>query len=141
MPFTRITLRQGYSDAQLARLSDIVHRCLTEEFTVPPDDHFQVIETLPANQRVFARHYLSGARSNDFMLFQIVAGRPRTRMQKQNFYRVLSERLQQELAINPDDVMVIIQNNQSDDWSFSNGEIYDPQAQRRTCPGAADQEE
>ncbi|MBD8451139.1 tautomerase family protein [Serratia rubidaea] len=127
MPFTRITLRQGYSDAQLARLSDILHRCLTEEFAVPPDDRFQVIETLPANQRVFSRHYLSGARSDDFMLFQIIAGKPRTRTQKQNFYRALSERLQQELSINPDDVMVIVQNNQPDDWSFSNGEIYAPQ--------------
>lgn len=48
MPFTRITLRQGYSDAQIAQISDILQQSLEDEFVVPPHDRFQVFETLPA---------------------------------------------------------------------------------------------
>ncbi|AYM92943.1 MULTISPECIES: tautomerase family protein [Serratia] len=127
MPFSRITLRQGYSETQLQKISDILHQSLTEEFDVPPDDRFQVIDTLPASQRIFDRHYQSGERSDNFILFQIIAGKPRTVGQKQSFYRVLSERLNRGLNIHPDDVMVIIQFNNAADWSFSNGRMY--------CPG------
>lgn len=126
MPLTRITLRQGYSDAVLAQISDLLHQTLVDEFAVPPDDRFQIIETLPDTQRRFDRHYLSGSRSPDFMLFHIVAGKPRTSEQKQNFYRALSERLHTSLAIHPDDVMVVIQFNSAGEWSFSRGEMYRP---------------
>ncbi len=126
MPLTRITLRQGYSDAVLGQISDLLHQTLVGEFAVPPDDRFQIIETLPDAQRSFDRHYLSGTRSEDFMLFHIVAGKPRTSQQKQNFYHVLSERLHTLLGIHPDDVMVVIQFNSAEEWSFSRGEMYRP---------------
>ncbi len=48
MPFTRIILRQGYSDAQLTQISDILQQSLEDEFDVPPGDRFQVFEELPA---------------------------------------------------------------------------------------------
>lgn len=126
MPFTRITLGEHYDDEQLAKISEILHQSLTGQFAVPLKDKFQVFERLPASQRVFDRQYLSGKRSDNFILFQITAGKARTSEQKQNFYHQLSERLHQELAIHPDDVMVIIQFNQTDDWSFSNGQMYCP---------------
>ncbi len=126
MPMTRITLRQGYSDTRLGEISDILHQSLIDEFAVPEHDRFQIIETLPDAQRSFDRHYLSGTRSHDFMLFHVVAGKPRTSEQKQNFYRVLSERLHTLLAIDPDDVMVVIQFNSAQEWSFSRGEMYRP---------------
>ena len=126
MPLTRITLRQGVSDAALSQISDILHQALVNEFNVPADDRFQIIETLPDAQRSFDRHYLSGSRSHDFILFHIVAGKPCTTEQKQTFYRVLSERLHTLLGIQPDDVMVVIQFNSAEEWSFSRGEMYQP---------------
>lgn len=126
MPFTRITLGENYSERQLEEISSILHQSLTEEFAVPPDDRFQVIEIIPAKQRIFDRHYQSGNRSDNFILFQIIAGKVRSQTQKQNFYRVLNARLHEVLAIHPDDVMVIIQFNHAGDWSFSNGQMYCP---------------
>ena len=123
MPFTRITLRQGYSDAQITQVSDILQQSLEEAFDVPPFDCFQVFEALPANQRVFDRHYKSGGRSDNFIQFHLLAGKPRSREQKQNLCRVLCERLQNALGIHPDDVMVMIQFNTADEWSFSNGRM------------------
>jgi hypothetical protein len=78
---------------------------------------------LPACQRVFDIHYLSGGRSDNFVLFQVTAGRPRSRDQKQRFYHALCAALQVEMAIDPDDVMIIIQFNSTEEWSFSGGRM------------------
>lgn len=123
MPFTRITLRQRYNEAALHQISMLLQQALVEEFDVPEHDCFQVIEMLPASQRVFDRHYLSGGRSDNFVLFQVTAGRPRSRQQKQRFYHALCAALQAEMAIDPDDVMIIIQFNSTEEWSFSGGQM------------------
>ena len=123
MPFTRITLRQGYSDAQIAQISDILQQSLEDEFVVPLHDRFQVFETLPANQRVFDSRYYSAGRSENFIQFHIFAGKPRSPAQKRNLCRTLCERLNTKMNISPDDVMVMIQFNTADDWSFSNGQM------------------
>lgn len=123
MPFTRIILRQGYSDAQITQISDILQQSLEAEFAVPAGDRFQIFEPLPAWQRVFDRHYQSGGRSDNFIQFHILAGKPRSHEQKQNLCGALCERLHATLDIHPDDVMVMIQFNTADDWSFSGGRM------------------
>lgn len=123
MPVTRLTLRQGYSDAALSRLSGLLQQALVAEFDVPAQDCFQIIEMLPASQRVFDRYYLSGGRSDNFVLFQITAGRPRSRQQKQQFYHSLCMALQREMGINPDDVMIVMHFNSAEEWSFSGGRM------------------
>ena len=128
MPITRITLGQGYSEARLQQISALLHQTLVAEFAVPVDDCFQLIELLPASQRIYNRYYLSEGRSEDFILFQITAGRPRSRQQKQRFYQQLCASLHSTLGIDPDDVMVIIQFNTASDWSFSNGRMLSQEA-------------
>lgn len=123
MPFTRISLRQDYSDAHLMQISDILQQSLEEEFAVPPGDRFQIFEALPARLRRFDHHYKSGGRSDNFIQFHILTGKPRSFEQKQNLCRVLCERLHDCLKISPDDVMVMIQFNTSDEWSFSKGQM------------------
>ncbi|WP_342774673.1 tautomerase family protein [Kluyvera ascorbata] len=43
--------------------------------------------------------------------------------QKSHLCRTLCERLNTKMNISPDDVMVMIQFNTTDDWSFSNGQM------------------
>ncbi|HCD3061295.1 TPA: tautomerase family protein, partial [Klebsiella pneumoniae] len=50
-----------------------------------------------------------------FVLFHIFAGKPRSRAQKQELYRRLCARLDDEMAVSPQDVMVVIQFNQLED--------------------------
>ncbi len=121
MPFTRITLHQNYSDAQIKQISDILQQSLEDEFAVPPNDRFQIFERLPDSLYVFDRHYKSGGRSNRFIQFHILAGKPRSFGQKKNFCRTLCERLHTTMDISMDDVMVMMQFNTADEWSFSKG--------------------
>lgn len=123
MPLTRITLCDGTSEARIAHISDILHRTLVETFDVPAHDRFQIVEKLPAAQRIYDPHYLSGGRSDDFILFTLLAGKPRSTAQKAAFCRTLTQRLAAQLDLPPDDVMVVIQFNTAGDWSFSKGEM------------------
>lgn len=129
MPLTRITIRAGYDDEWTARLSALFHQTLVDEFAVPAADKFQFIDVLPDARRIVDPLYLSGGRSADFVLFHIFAGKPRSAQQKKRLYRRLCDRLQAELGIAPDDVMVVIQFNHTDDWSFSRGEMLAGQAE------------
>ncbi|TDN56534.1 tautomerase family protein [Scandinavium goeteborgense] len=124
MPLTRIVCRDTLSEEVLAIISDTLHDCLVREFAVPAQDKFQIFERLPASQRVYDRHYLSGGRSDDFILVLITAGKPRSTEQKRQFYQALSAGLSEKVGISPEDVMVTIQFNQAEDWSFSRGEQY-----------------
>ncbi|WP_312064393.1 tautomerase family protein [Pantoea septica] len=123
MPLTRITLCDRTSEARIAQISDILHRTLVETFDVPAQDRFQIVEKLPATRRIYDLHYLSGGRSDDFILFTLLAGRPRSATQKAAFCRTLTQQLTAQLAVRPDDVMVVIQFNTAGDWSFSKGEM------------------
>lgn len=128
MPLTRIVLQEGRSEQALRTLSTLLHDTLVAEFAVPPNDCFQVIETLPAGRLIYDRHYLTGTRSDNFILFLITAGKPRSREQKQNLYRALASRLHESLGIHPDDVMIVIQFTTADDWSFGGGRMFTPEA-------------
>jgi len=121
MPLTRISLARGKPPEYLRALSDSLHRALVEAFDVPPDDRFQAIHQHEPGELAFDRHYLGGPRSEDFVLFQVTAGRPRSTGTKQAFYRRLVERLAEAPGVRPEDVMVVISTTQLDDWSFAGG--------------------
>lgn len=121
MPYARISLLKGKPPEYLRALSNGLHRALVESFGVPPDDRFQVIHQLEPEELVFDRHYLCGPRSADFVLIAITAGRPRDTRTKQAFYGRLVELLQDAPGIRSQDVMVVINTTQPDEWSFGDG--------------------
>ena len=121
MPLTRISLLRGKSPEYLGALSDSLHRALVEAFDVPADDRFQVFNPREPEELVFDRNYLGGPRSDDFTLFEITAGRPRSTETKKTFYRRLVALLAQSPGLRPEDVMAIITTTGRDDWSFANG--------------------
>ncbi|RRY82769.1 tautomerase family protein, partial [Klebsiella pneumoniae] len=116
MPLTRISLGTAWRPAEFAQLSALFHECLVAEFDVPSADRFQFIERAADEQHIYDPHYLSEGRSARFVLFHIFAGKPRSRAQKQGLYRRLCARLDDEMAVSPQDVMVVIQFNQLEDW-------------------------
>ncbi|WNG14213.1 tautomerase family protein [Cystobacter fuscus] len=121
MPLARISLRRGRSPAFLKALSDNVHRALVEAFEVPPDDRFQIIHQHEPEELIFDRHYLCGPRSDNYVLVCITAGRHRTSAVKQAFYRRLAELLADAPGIQPEDVMVVVNTTEAEDWSFGRG--------------------
>jgi phenylpyruvate tautomerase PptA (4-oxalocrotonate tautomerase family) len=131
MPFTRISLLKGKPPEYLSAVSDSLHRALVEAFDVPADDRFQLIHQQAPGELVFDRAYLGGPRSDDFMLFAVTAGRPRSAEVKQAFYRRLVALLSESPGVRPEDVMVVISTTNPEDWSFSGGRPWTFEAQPR----------
>lgn len=125
MPFTRITVRHGWSEADLKVLSDTLHEMLVAEFNVPLRDRFQVIEVLPEQSLIYDAHYLSEGRSERYVLLHIVAGKTRSEAQKRKTYQGLSEEFHKRLQLSPADLMIIIQHTNAEDWSFSGGKMFE----------------
>jgi phenylpyruvate tautomerase PptA (4-oxalocrotonate tautomerase family) len=121
MPFTRISLLRGKSPDYIAKLSDTFHRAMIETFDVPAADRFHIVHQCAPGELIFDRDYFGGPRSDDYVLFDVTIGKPRTAKVKQAFYRRVVELLTESLDLQPADVMIVITTTQREDWSFSNG--------------------
>src|SRR5260370_35697464 len=104
---------------------------MVETFDVPAADRFQAIHQHEPGELVFDRNYLGGPRSDDFVLFAISTGKPRTSQARHAFYKRLVDRLAEAPGIRPQDVMVIITTSIQDEWSFSDGVAWGTQAGSR----------
>ena len=102
-------------------MSALFHECLVAEFDVPSADKFQFIEQAADEQRIYDLNYLSDGTQRPLRAVSYFRRKPRSRAQKQGLYRRLCARLDDEMAVSPQDVMVVIQFNQLEDWSFSAG--------------------
>ncbi len=128
MPYVRISLLKGKNTDYIKNLSDGIHQSLVESFEVPVDDRFQVIHQHDPHELIFDRHYMSGPRSDNYVLICITAGRVRSTKVKQAFYKNLVERLDKLISIRPEDIMVVINTTQADEWSFGMGKSIVPPA-------------
>lgn len=126
MPFVRIMTGDRYSERQQKQISDILHQALTETFAVPAQDRFHFFECFAARNRYIDRYYLSTGRTERAILFNIIAGKPRSNEQKAALYRQLAAQLNEKMGIEGGDVMVVIQFTAAEDWSFSGGKRYHP---------------
>lgn len=89
---------------------------------MPANDRFLAFNQLEKGEFVFDRNYLGGPRSDDFILFEVTGGKPRSTATKQGFYRRLVELLANSPGVRPEDVMVVISiASGREDWSFSGG--------------------
>ncbi|MCW4783750.1 tautomerase family protein [Enterobacter chuandaensis] len=126
MPFVRIMTGDCYTEMQKKQISDILHQALTETFAVPAQDRFHFFECFAARDRYIDRYYLSTGRTEGAILFNIIAGKPRSNEQKAALYRQLATQLNEKMGIEGGDVMVVIQFTAAEDWSFSGGKRYHP---------------
>lgn len=127
MPVTHIAISEARFGQWHAQISIDLQQALVDHFSVPPGDCFQLFDCYSPRQRVFDPDYLcgtEGGRSDDYLLFQITAGKARSPHQKQAFYQHLVARLEQSLGISPHNIMVVIAFTAPEDWSFGCGKMF-----------------
>ena len=120
MPLVRISLLQG-PDGFGRKVGAVVYRTMVDTIGVPPNDNFQVITEHSRDTLVFDRTYLGIARTDGFVSIQITMSEGRSVEKKRLLYRTLAERLQRELNVRPEDVMVSLVEVKKENWSFGNG--------------------
>ena len=121
MPLVRISLLQG-PDGFGRKVGAVVYRTMVDTIGVPPNDNFQVITEHSRDTLVFDRGYLGIERTDGFISIQITMSEGRSLQKKRLLYRTLVERLQRELNVRPEDVMINLVEVKKENWSFGLGE-------------------
>lgn len=127
MPFVRISLPKKLSQETKNNISISIHESLIQEFNIPQDDYFHIIEELETTQIKFPKNYLDIAHTENIIYVQITAGQGRTKEQKEKLYGQIATRISNTTEILKSDIIIILlENNGNENWSFGNGEIQEP---------------
>lgn len=121
MPLVRIALRQGKSAAYRRAVADAVHEAMVEAIRVPRDDRFQIVTEHDADGLIVDRSFLGVERSDDAVVVQISLRKGRSPELKQALYKRIAEKLADAPGLRPEDVMVVLSENDLADWSFGKG--------------------
>jgi phenylpyruvate tautomerase PptA (4-oxalocrotonate tautomerase family) len=120
MPLIRFDLLEGRTEAELKTLLDAAHEAMLEAFKVPAGDRYQIVTEHKPSRMIVEDTGLGIPRTRDVVVVQVFT-RPRSQEAKQDFYRLLTEKLQAACGIAPSDVMVSCMVNSDADWSFGHG--------------------
>ena len=119
MPFVEIFTAQERPVAARRALADAVHDALVETVGIPRDDRFQAL--LPTSELIYDVGYLGVERSPAFTLVRVTLRRGRSTELKRALYRAIVHKAQAATGLRPEDVLVVLVENDAPDWSFGGG--------------------
>lgn len=127
MPFVRISLPKYFSQETKDNVSLSIHYAMIQEFNIPESDYFHIIEELEPKQIKFPKIYLEVPHTSDIVYIQIIVGKGRTEKQKMSLYKEIADRIADSTTITKNNIiMVLVENEGKQNWSFGNGEIQEP---------------
>jgi phenylpyruvate tautomerase PptA (4-oxalocrotonate tautomerase family) len=129
MPLVRITVAQGTPAATRRAIADGVHAALVECANVPPDDRFQVVEQVPAEDLAYDRSYLGITRTG-VVVVQVFLNQGRTTEVKRALYARVADALE-AAGVPRGNVLINLVEVQRENWSFGNGAMSYPPAEPR----------
>jgi phenylpyruvate tautomerase PptA (4-oxalocrotonate tautomerase family) len=120
MPLLKIDVIEGRSEEELKKLLDAIHGAMLAAFNVPERDRYQIVHEHPAAEMRIEDTGLSIPRTERIVVVQVTT-RPRSRVEKQNFYELLCRELNRCCGIKASDIVVSVTQNADEDWSFGYG--------------------
>ena len=121
MPLVRISFLKGKPKGFGKKVADVVYRTMIETMNVPPKDNFQLITEHDADTLIYDPEYLGISRTDGLIVVQITLNEGRTVELKKTFYKMLAERLNQELGVRMEDVFISLIEVKKESWSFGKG--------------------
>ena len=121
MPLVEISVSERRPPAERRKLADAVHQALVRTVSIPEGDRFQLVRTFAAEDAFIDPTYLGVARSPDFVIVRITLRQGRSNAVKRALYQAVASGAASAAGIRPEDVMVILVENDSIDWSFGKG--------------------
>jgi 4-oxalocrotonate tautomerase len=122
VPFVRIDLRRGKDAAYRRSLSNAVQQALVEVLGVPRDNRFHIIAEHEADGLLYDPLYGGMERTEEIVFVQITLRRGRPREARQALHRAIVEQMARAPGVRPQDVVIILVENDAVDWSFGNGD-------------------
>jgi phenylpyruvate tautomerase PptA (4-oxalocrotonate tautomerase family) len=123
MPLITLTVRKPKSAEFKGKVLDAVHASLVSS-GVPDTDKFQRVLELDAADFRFDPAYpdVAGARTEDFVLIEILWSVGRSVKVKKKLLAELMDRLR-TAGLDPENVMVVFKETSWENWAFSGGRI------------------
>jgi phenylpyruvate tautomerase PptA (4-oxalocrotonate tautomerase family) len=121
MPLVRISLMKDRPAGLGKEIGSVIYRAMVDTINVPPHDNFQIITEHDRDHLVYDSEYLNIPRTTDVVFIQITLNEGRTVEMKKAFYQTLAERLNQELGLRMEDVLINLVEVKKENWSFGNG--------------------
>ena len=121
MPFVQIYLGDHLTQKNKKDISLAIHQSLMDNFHIPADDYFQVINAVAAGDILYPGSYFGVPHSPNLLYIRITARSGRTVEMKQSLYKNIAERIAAATPVSADDVVIIFVENESADWSFGRG--------------------
>ena len=122
MPLVRISLRQGKSADFGKKIGAVVYQTMVDTINVPIHDNFQIITEHDADGLIYDTEYQNILRTDEVVFIQITLNEGRTVEMKKTFYKTLAERLNQELGLRMEDLLINLVEVKKENWSFGNGD-------------------
>lgn len=121
MPLIKVDLIKGRKPEEIKQILDVAHYVVLEAFQVPEGDRYQVVTQHEPYELIMKDTGLGFDRSDNVILFTVISTQ-RTDKMKKDFYRLLTEKLEKQSQIAPEDVMITFVTNGAGEWSFGFGE-------------------
>ena len=122
MPLVRISVGEAVKREKRELLADAVYDAMRATIGIPEGDKFVVLTAHADDELIADSHFLGMQRTNEFVLVQITLRRGRSTEKKQALYREIAKVFEERAEIAPDNVMIVLAENDLDDWSFGRGE-------------------
>jgi|SRR5215472_9675203 len=122
MPLVRISVGEAVEREKRRLLADAVYDAMRATIGIPEGDKFVVLTSHAEDELVVDPGFMGMQRTNEFVLVHITLRRGRSTEKKQALYREIAKLFGERAGIAPDNVMIVLSENDLDDWSFGRGE-------------------
>lgn len=115
MPLVTISVLAGKSDEYRKTVADAVNKAVLDTLDFPPDDRYQLVRELPSQD------FELQDKEGDRAVLELTMRAGQAHEDKQAFYTRVTELLERDPGIPPENVMIVITENSEEDWSFQDG--------------------
>jgi phenylpyruvate tautomerase PptA (4-oxalocrotonate tautomerase family) len=122
MPFVYYDIVRGRSHDQIRALLDSAQGALMESFGTPETDRYQVVTQHSPDEIIIQDNGLGIGRTENVVAIHLInrTGK-KTQAQKGKLYELLARNLKRDCGLDPADLVVVITENESEDFSLGYG--------------------
>jgi 4-oxalocrotonate tautomerase len=121
LPLITLSLESGRTPAQKGQLADAVYEALRAGIQIPENDRFVAIREHAPGDLIADSGYLGVVRSKHPVFVEITLRRGRPTEKKQTLYREIAQRMSATGLVRVEDILIVLHENDTADWSFGNG--------------------
>ena len=122
MPLVRISVYDSMPAATKRLVADAVYDAMRTTLGIPEGDRFIVVSAHAHDELSVDPAFMGMHRTDGFVLVHATIRRGSSTEIKQAFYKETARLLHERVSIDPDNIMIVVSENDLADWSFGRGE-------------------